>query len=125
MGGSPYCTEEQDMPIHLLDLNLHIAPICDGREPGPCRGGILNLDCDPPPPIEANQTHPQHNGTKGNKHVNATEPTQTGLTARLLGRLDWTGLASRLPAPSQPRLALSGRSAALRAERCEMTRRSK
>ena len=102
MEGSPYA-EEQDAPIHLLELNLHIATICNGREPGPGRWGILNPDCDPPPAIEANQT--KHNAaqrTKGNKHVNATKSTQTGLTARARVRLDWTRLASRLPAPSQP-----------------------
>jgi hypothetical protein len=43
MGGSPYA-EEQDAPVHFFDLDLHIAPICDGREPGPCRWGILNPD---------------------------------------------------------------------------------
>lgn len=70
--------KEQDAPIHLFDLNLHIAPICDGREPGPSRWGILNPDCDPPPAIEANQTRRSTTGQRAtNMSTPQTQHTQT------------------------------------------------
>lgn len=107
MEGSPYA-QEQDAPIHLFDLNLHIAPICDGREPGPPRWGILSPDCDPPPAIEANQTQ---RSTTEQRAINMSTPQnqhrQAWQPARWVDS-NWTRLASRLAAPSRPRLSRAG-----------------
>lgn len=93
----------KDAPVHPFDLNLHIAPICDGREPGPCRGGILNPNRDPPPVVQGKPNTTQHSGTKGNKHVNATKTQHRhALTARAAGstRPDPTSLET--PGPPVP-----------------------